>query len=146
MPWFPRFTSTKSKPKIAEYCRRSNLATPFFAIQPMTDASPRFSVWRHTATETLVSAPTGNGVIQVKTSGTLRRYPKGKSAMLWYGSADNCRTTLKQLLPKLAAAFPHESLRWRVRTTDNAPQEHQRLLVRFIQRFGAPPIGNTSFE
>lgn len=112
----------------------------------MTDAAHRFSIWRHTDPATADSATTGSGVLQIKTSGSLRRYPKGKSAMLWYGSADNCRATLKQLLPKLAAAFPHESLRWRVRTTDNATQEYQRLLDRFIGRFGTSPHGNTSFE
>ena len=86
-------------------------------------------------------APRGAGVYQVKVAAGLIDYPTGRSAMIWYGAAED----VAGAVAALAAAHPGQP--WLCRFAEGleargAPDVDgmlQELMTRFRRRFGASP-------
>ncbi len=85
-------------------------------------------------------APEAAGVLQARAE-TLRAYPKGKSAMVLYDHSLTLRAHVSRaatLRSALAAGG-----RWiRFGETTEPARECQRLLDRFVERFGTAPVAN----
>jgi len=110
----------------------------------MTIADPaRFSPWFTLDAEGLAAAPDGPAVVQVKVLGPLLGYPRGQSAMIWYGALGRCAAELPPALAALAAALPTRELRWRLQATPTPRAPLAALLAAFATRFGAVPRFNT---
>lgn len=81
------------------------------------------------------------GLIQIKTAGPLVSYPRGRSAMLWYGAGDDMFSIV---LAGLKHAYAWPELHWRFLQI----AQHQALLgshlERFEGRFGALPVAMTT--
>ncbi len=84
-------------------------------------------------------APPGPGVLQVRVRTGLVEYPRGKSAMVHYQAADDCRAAAQAL----AAAHPDAD--WLCRHLIDladptaAPDIAARLIRDFAARFGRAP-------
>ena len=100
----------------------------------------KFGSWYPLA-EAAQLAPAAPGVFQVRVAEGLVEYPRGKSAMIHYGFAEDVRAA--------AAAFAaaHPGVAWWCRHTIEpealAPEDAQalaaKLLRDFTVRFGTPP-------
>lgn len=96
----------------------------------------RFSRWSEHPDE----APGGAAVVQVKVLGDLLDYPRGKSAMIWYGVLADCTAAeLREVLDQLSETFASRSLVWRHLAADRPEVHLGELLTRFEERFGASP-------
>lgn len=84
-------------------------------------------------------APAGRGVFQVRTRLGLVEYPRGKSAMVHYGAADDVRAAARAI----AEAHPAADLLCRhlVDLDDGgvASVVALKLIRDFTTRFGSPP-------
>jgi hypothetical protein len=98
----------------------------------------RFVPWYRLA-EAAEHAPARPGVFQVRVESGLIDYPRGKSAMVHYGAADDVRAATLAF----AAAHPGAALlcRHAEQTTAAADPDAvlATLLARFRGRFGASP-------
>jgi len=93
--------------------------------------------------------PDEPGVFQLRREQGLVDFPRGKSAMLRYGAAENSlRRSFSELLSEPGSTAMTETgdgvrvaEAWLVRwATSPIPREHyERLLRGFSERFGAPP-------
>lgn len=87
-------------------------------------------------------APASPGVFQVRVREGLLDYPRGKSAMVYYGAGDDVRAEAEAL----AAAYPDRDWLCRHAVDMTAwERENPRLacelyLERFRARFGSPPM------
>ena len=88
--------------------------------------------WLTSAVTTVAMESEANCIIQLK-SDDLLQYPKGRSAMIWYGYG-----AIQPNIHKLQQCFPEPCL---IRALPHvaAETEFERLLQRFTKRFGAPP-------
>ena len=78
--------------------------------------------------------------MQVKVLGELVNYPRGKSAMVWYGVVRCCTSSaMSGVLDEVATQFPNRELVWRHLVVAEAEARHDELVARFRARFGAPP-------
>jgi hypothetical protein len=84
-------------------------------------------------------APSGPGVFQVRIRTGLVDYPRGRSAMVHYGAADNVRVAVR------AFANEHPQADWLCRHllegdgAGAAEAVAARLIRNFAARFGRPP-------
>lgn len=85
-----------------------------------------------------VHAPCGRGVYQVRVRTGLCAYERGKSAMVEYGLAEDLRASLSALAGRAGA---HDLLCRHLGVPDEreARALYERLLGRFVQRFGSAP-------
>ena len=98
----------------------------------------RFSPWSDGPED----APGGTLVVQVKVLGGLLDYPRGKSAMVWYGVVEDCTpAAVAEALARVAAALPGRPLVWRRLEVERPGVHVAELLARFEARFGGAPWG-----
>ena len=91
------------------------------------------------------AAPDEPGVLQTRADDLLT-YPRGRSAMVLYAHSASegslrtfCNGTGSADLGRAAGA----GARWvRFAETSEPEEDFERLLDHFVERFGAPPIGN----
>ena len=98
-----------------------------------------FCAW-YTAAEIADAAPTSAGVFQVRAPALLE-YPRGKSAMVHYGAAEELRAEMQAW----AQAANDEALLYRHASElakTGAAEMLERLLRRFSDRFGCEPTGS----
>lgn len=109
-----------------------------------------FSSWYALTEESLeANAPDEPAAIQVRRTGGLVDYPSGKSAMVFYGLADDVAARLAELFDdELAAPGTRGfgSLQFRYYIGDDPRGYIEKVLHRFVQRFGRPPLFNTPAE
>jgi hypothetical protein len=100
------------------------------------DDARRFSRWF-----TAEQAPPADtpGLVQIKLAAELLPYPRGRSAMLWYGAGRSLPQTLSAGLGLAAERWPVAHLRWRYLASTQPDPLLAELLDRFVRRFGAPP-------
>ncbi len=96
-----------------------------------------FSTWR--PIDALGEAPQAPGVFQVKIEGPLIDYPRGKSAMVYYGAGPDLRAALVAMVPSLTH---FGTLAWRILATADYQAQLERHLRRFRDQFDAAPAGN----
>ena len=102
--------------------------------------SRRFSRW--SAEPSTVTAEAA--LVQVKVVEGLLTYPKGRSAMVYYGVLAPCSAPrVAALLTRLAADFQGQQLVWRFLASGSVEGELEQLLQRFVTRFGAAPKAMT---
>jgi hypothetical protein len=105
-----------------------------------------FGAW-HPITEASAAAPEAAGVLQARAEGAMD-YLSGRSAMVMYASSGP-QETLRAYVAgggarRLARAIS-AGARWiRFAETDEPSGELDRLLRLFVERFGSPPIGNST--
>jgi hypothetical protein len=92
-------------------------------------------------------APDLPGLLQARAD-ALRPYPRGRSAMVWYGRCRADETLRRFVTTRGASGLQGASAagaRWIRFGTSPAPErEFDRLMHRFVDRFGAPPVANTA--
>ncbi|MFQ5604993.1 MAG: hypothetical protein ACE5HS_17125 [bacterium] len=103
----------------------------------------RYSDWT-TLANTETEAPAQNGLFQIKVKDGLVNYPRGKSAMFYYGFAENLSQGLQnfrsRILPLLEVNESVLLIRWLA--TENTEAQFQNYLNSFFNNFGALPLGN----
>jgi hypothetical protein len=104
----------------------------------------RFGVW-HPIERAVALAPEGPGVLQTRADEVLT-YPRGASAMVLYAHSAS-EGSLRQYLSGTGAAdlgrATRAGARWiRFAETSEPEEDFERLLDHFVERFGAPPLGN----
>ena len=91
------------------------------------------------------AAPGGTAIVQIKIVGDLLDYPRGKSAMVWYGVVIGCEPfALEGVVEAVQRDHPERDLVWRYARSDDAEGQLKQLLTRFRARFGARPGGADS--
>lgn len=110
------------------------------ASEPWTDdaAPDRFSPWRPLDADALGDVVEAVAVVQVKVQGPLLAYPRGQSAMLWYGATPRDAAELAEVASHGADEVAG-ALVWRALPARDAEGRLARLLGAFEARFGAPP-------
>lgn len=99
-----------------------------------------FGRW-YALAEAAAHAPGQPGIFQIRVAKGLLDYPRGKSAMLYYGWADDLGARVT------AFAHSHPGADWLCRHTiemtkheaDNLHQTFEQLVSQFERRFGTPP-------
>lgn len=103
----------------------------------------RFSEWKSLETIS-ADAPHDAGLFQIKIREGLLNYPNGKSAMFYYGFAQNLNRGLlkflSEILPLLEVNTDALFIRWMPASDSDA--RFQNLLNSFVANFGALPLGN----
>jgi hypothetical protein len=98
----------------------------------------RFGPWYPLAAAG-VHAPATAGVLQLRLASGLHDYPRGKSAMVWYGHATDVRAAALAR----AAAYAGRDLVCRhlieIDDTTDLGSFCAKLRTEFVRRFGAPP-------
>jgi len=88
--------------------------------------------------------PDASGLFQVRVREGLLSYPKGKSAMFYYGYADNLNRGLtkfcKEILPLQEINQELLFVRWM--TAEDTTTRFQNYLNSFVTNFGTLPLGN----
>lgn len=105
------------------------------------EARGRFCPWYPLA-GSAERAPALPGVYQIKRSGQLLDYPRGKSAMLRYGHGPELATALAALVPQLADHPDAERFLCRHQITADAHAAealYRTVVDQFEARFGTPP-------
>jgi len=103
----------------------------------------RFSNWKSfdDITET---APVDSGLFQIRVREGLLNYPSGKSAMFYYGFAQNLQRGLlkfqQEILPLLEVNTDLLFIRWMA--APDIDTRFQSLVNAFVTNFGALPLGN----
>jgi hypothetical protein len=104
----------------------------------------RFGDW-HPIENAAAEAPDEPGVLQLRAD-TLLEYPRGKSAMVLYAHSASEGSLRGYLGGTGAADLGRAALagaRWvRFAQTSEPEGAFERLLDHFVERFGAPPLGN----
>jgi len=99
----------------------------------------RFGPWYPLA-EVGAHAPAAEGILQVRLATGLVDYPRGKSAMLWYGHALDTRAAALAL----ATAHAGKDLVCRhlieIEDATDLGAFCARLLAEFVRRFGTRPM------
>ncbi len=105
----------------------------------------RYGNWIEAGSKEL-TIPKEAGLFQLRVAQCLLKYPKGRSAMFYYGYATNLQTGILQfeqnILPQLQTTSPL-LLRWMV--TDNTEAVFKKQMHRFQTKFGSLPAGNEVF-
>jgi hypothetical protein len=114
--------------------------------------SLRFSPWYPLSPDAIeANAPETAGIFEVRVYGPLLVYPKGRSAMVLYGTTGANAPTLRRALRSLNERGLPESARvlvgsnplyYRTATSNRPSEELRRRLADFEMRFGAFPAGN----
>jgi hypothetical protein len=86
----------------------------------------------------------GAGVFQIKIERGLVEYPRGKSAMIYYGAGPNVREAVQAVASRLAEQFG--PIVCRSLASDQFEEELAHHLQRFTDQFGAPPEGHNDPE
>ncbi|MFQ5865218.1 MAG: hypothetical protein ACE5IW_08340 [bacterium] len=88
--------------------------------------------------------PTKAGLFQIRVREGLLTYPKGKSAMFYYGYASNLKHGLvkfrKDVLSVLEANEDAFYVRWM--PAEDVEERFQNHLKFFLTNFGSMPLGN----
>jgi len=88
-------------------------------------------------------APPSEGVLQLRLASGLLTYPSGKSAMVWYGHADDVRAAALALA-RAHAPSPHGALVCRhlieIEEGTNLIAFCAKLRGDFVRRFGSHPV------
>ena len=88
--------------------------------------------------------PKAPGLFQVKVKGGLLSYPKGKSAMFYYGYTSNLHRGAvnfrSKILPLLEVNEEALLIRWM--SVKEVEAKFQLYLNTFYKRFGSLPLGN----
>jgi len=101
-----------------------------------------FSTWQPLSA--ISEAPAGPGLFQVKAQARLLDYPRGKSAMIYYGGGPDLRAALAEVAPALATRFASLApLAWRYFSTASHAESLARHLQRFSDQFHSAPVGNS---
>jgi len=102
----------------------------------------RYEAWR-SLDEIDISAPQSSGLFQVKNKEGLLTYPTGKTAMFYYGYANNLNFGLRlfkqNVLPVLDV---QETLLARWMEAVDFESRFRRQLEQFASKFGSLPFGN----
>ncbi len=104
-----------------------------------------FSGWFPLSEEVIGgSAPRGPAAVQVRQAIGLVRYPRGRSAMVYYFYAANdaakaLRTVFADELAE-PGARGHGALWFRFLEGEDAREALEALYAEFVRRFGAPPV------
>ncbi len=102
----------------------------------------RFSDW--TAIDELRDVPEKPGLFQIKAGGELLAYPTGKSAMVYYGYAEQLAhgldTFKSDMLPVLELDDKELMVRWMA--AEDKEERFKRYLDTFLSNFGSLPVGN----
>ena len=103
----------------------------------------RFSDW-YNLKEIAVHLPSKPGLFQIRIVNGLLNYPSGKSAMFYYGFADNLKRDvppfLQNRLPILEQSG--DALLIRSMPAQDARSRFQKYLDKFLLQFGSLPQGN----
>ncbi len=103
----------------------------------------RFCDW-HKLSEDKLDAPEEAGIFQVRVAEGLLSYPKGKSAMFYYGYASNLKNGLAgfvhNVLPLLEVNREVLLVRWM--PVPDTEIRFQGYLEAFHAKFGTLPLGN----
>lgn len=109
-------------------------------------APVNFGTW-YQLLEAPSAAPAAPGVLQARGERPLP-YPRGKSAMVFYGASAGGEDLRGYVAGRGAADLRHAGdagARFvRFGVTERPQPELDRLLAQFSSRFGAPPVGNAS--
>jgi len=99
----------------------------------------RFGPW-YPLTDAGAHAPAAEGVIQLRLASGLVDYPKGKSAMLWYGHSTDTRAAALAL----ASAHAGNDLVCRhlieIEDATDLAAFCAKLMADFVHRFGTKPM------
>jgi hypothetical protein len=111
----------------------------------MVHSAPvNFGAW-HELTDASRAAPDEPGVLQARAE-TVRAYPRGKSAMLFYDACDDAESLRGYVtgrgVPGLESAATAGARFVRFGVTRHPQLELARLLGQFLARFGAAPLAN----
>jgi hypothetical protein len=105
-----------------------------------------FGVW-HPISEASTAAPEAAGVLQTRAEGVMD-YRAGRSAMVLYACSDPGETLRGYVAGRGARDLDRAisaGARWiRFAATPNPRPELDRLLEGFVERFGSPPISNST--
>lgn len=105
-----------------------------------------FGTW-YQLLEAPVAAPVAPGVLQARAEQPLP-YPRGKSAMIYYGATTAGEDLRGYVTGRGAAALRQAGDAGahfvRFGTTDRPESELERLLGQFAARFGTPPVANAT--
>jgi hypothetical protein len=112
--------------------------------RPVYPQSVQFGAWEP-IDSAAATAPDAAGVLQLR-SDELLEYPRGRSAMVFYAHCPS-GGSLRELVTGPGAADlrrgKEAGARWiRFAETSDPEAAFERLLDHFIERFGAPPVGN----
>jgi len=92
----------------------------------------------------LFDAPVSGGLFQIKIRDQLLLYPTGKSAMFYYGFAENLEDALRkfkdEFVPVLGADARTLMVRWMA--VDGVTERFRKQLKLFHTNFGSLPEGN----
>lgn len=103
----------------------------------------RYSDWS-TLDKIGENLPIEPGLFQIRVREGLLTYPKGKTAMFYYGYASNLKHGLlkfrENILPLLEANEDALYVRWM--PADKVEERFQNYLNSFLTNFGAMPLGN----
>jgi hypothetical protein len=99
--------------------------------------------------EAPAAAPEVAGLLQARADGLLA-YPRGKSAMVMYARCHPEETLRRYVADRGSGALGLASARgarWvRYGASSDPDLDYHRLLRRFVDRFGAPPVANTETD
>lgn len=109
-------------------------------------SDPCFLEWFPLSASGLEHAPEGAAAVQLRRADGLVRYPKGKSAMVYYFYAgENARDAIKKLFAdeiEKSGARDEGELWFRYLQHPLAREHLENLYGEFEKRFGAAPIFN----
>lgn len=108
----------------------------------------RFGDWYPLTEAGIDGAPRGPAAVQLRRALGLVRYPRGRSAMVFYFyAADNAANALSKLFADeltTPGTRGHGALWFRFSEEEDAREGLEALYHEFIRRFGAPPALNAS--
>lgn len=107
----------------------------------------RYSSWHPLSKEGLDAVEgMGPAALQIRRAKGVAQYPRGKSAMVWFGysSTDGIATLKTQFGDILDAPgkSPQGPLEFRYLCGEGARESLKKRAHRFAKRFGSPPILN----
>lgn len=112
----------------------------------------RFSPWYPLAPDAIeVNTPCTAGIFELRVYGPLLVYPKGRSAMVLYGSTNREVRSLREALHALGRrglpdrarhAVGSSQVYFRTAPTNHPEDDLKKRLADFEMRFGSYPIGN----
>ena len=108
----------------------------------------RFTSWFDLREEEVkANAPAGPAALQVRQARGLLEYPTGKSAMVWYGYAEESARGLlaEEFAEELREPGVGEHGPQQFRFMEGGEQSREALEIvwkRFEKRFGSPPVRN----
>ena len=102
-----------------------------------------FTSWTPLSNEALEAAPVGHAAVQLRRAEGLVQYPRGMNTLVCFLFCDDIEVSLTRLCQQeleQPGALGQGPLWFRYLVTDEAESIIGSRYMRFVQRFGSPPI------